>query len=65
MVNATKITNAVEARTRDSRDLVREIEMRIKDETKIVSSGCRRDGNVIAECKHRVLNFIQLMLQTQ
>ena len=48
-----KITNVVETCMRDRRDVIREQKMRIKNETKIVSS--RRDRVNITENKSRTV----------
>jgi len=55
-VDAMKITNVVETCTRDRRDVIREQKMRIKNETKIVSRGSRRDRVTITENKSRTVD---------
>jgi len=53
--DATKITDVIEACTRDRRDVIRESEMRIKDETKVTSRDSRRDRVAITENKFRII----------
>ena len=58
ITDATKITNMVETCMRDRRDLIREGKMRIESETKVASTGSRRDGMTINENNCRIVDFI-------
>ena len=56
-VDVTKITKVLETCPRDRRDTTREGNMRVRNETKVVSTGSRRDG-VTSENKCRIMDFI-------
>jgi len=52
-----------EARMRDKKDVDREGEMIITNETKIVIPSCSSDKDISAESKCRIMNFISLRFQ--
>ena len=58
--NASKISNVIETRSRNRRDLVR-----IRNKTGIASWGWRKNRDTITQTKCRTLYFIQLRLETQ
>ena len=63
--NASKISNVIETRSRNSRDLVSKGNIGIKNKTVIASWGWRKNRDTITQTKCRTLYFIQLRLEMQ
>ena len=63
--NASKISNVIETRSRNRRDLVSKGEIGIKNKTEIASWGWMKNRDTITQTKWRTLYFIQLRLETQ